>query len=135
MGRRALARVGCVLAVAFTVTAGCGQESDKPAADASTVEGDGERGFRGTLDFAKAIPGAVASIADLEGNPGAVPFTALINDTGHLTLLTIKMGEAVPGLRDLLVSYTEFGKPVDVTPPPADQTTAATPDVIALLKA
>lgn len=87
-----------------------------------TSTGDGT--YRGTLDLTKAAASGV-SVDVLGGKGDAVPFTATVDDQGRLSSLTIDLTAVDPALGTVKTTYSGFGEPVTVTPPPANEVTEA----------
>lgn len=101
-----------------------------------TVERDGDRGYRGTLDPSRSRSAGGGNTGN--GNTGGagkiVPFTATVDDQGRLTALTIELGAVVRGAGDIRATYLGFGQPVTVEPPPASEVVDAPADVVARLR-
>ncbi|HEX5542572.1 MAG TPA: hypothetical protein VFX60_13605 [Micromonospora sp.] len=83
------------------------------------IERDGDRGFKGTMDLTKS------SNADDEtkamGDKAKVPFTVRLDDQGRLVEFSMDMTAVSPEVGKLTVTYSDFGTPVSVEKPPADE--------------
>jgi hypothetical protein len=88
---------------------------------AVTVTNTGPGQFKGTLDVSK-LRGPLGVARD--GADAVVPFTATVNADGYLTGLTITAKRITA-----TVSFTDFGKAVQVSAPPAKDVTNA-PDIV-----
>lgn len=109
-----------------------------PAGAAALLENLGEvtqvddHTFEGTVDLTQVEGSALANeqtLSQLGAEASKLPFTARIDDQGRLVSFVMEI-PAIDGApaQTLEVTYHDFGAPVDVTPPPADQVTEA-PDV------
>lgn len=87
-----------------------------------TVEQVDEHTFKSELDMTKArsdiIDGQLA--ATLPEDATKWPLTATIDEQGRLTGLVITFAHLTPP-KSMEIRYFDYGTPVDVTPPPADQ--------------
>ncbi len=94
------------------------------------VERDGARGFKGTLDLTKSPTIDKNTVKALGPKATAMPFTAQADEQGRLTAMEIDMKSLDPSAGTILVRYSDFGTPVDVEKPAADQVTEAPPALI-----
>jgi hypothetical protein len=95
-----------------------------------TVAGQHATHYRASIDYAKVaakLPDSAASQRDELSKLGKVPADVWINDDDrvvkmHLVVDAASLG-ASAGTAELTMEITDFGVPVDVQAPPADQTT------------
>ncbi|WP_412543232.1 hypothetical protein R8Z50_12390 [Longispora sp. K20-0274] len=84
--------------------------------------------FYGTVDLTKL--GGVSSLEQLKlGDVTKTAFTAKVDPQGRLTKLSVSLGTA----GEITASYTEVGKPVTVTAPPAADVVEAPEGVLGSL--
>ncbi|HEX5596423.1 MAG TPA: hypothetical protein VFX61_10450 [Micromonosporaceae bacterium] len=83
------------------------------------IERDGDRGFKGTMDMAKAADADDETKA--MGDKAKVPFTVRLDDQGRMVEFMLDMTEMSPEFGKLTVTYSDFGAPVTVEKPAADQ--------------
>ena len=95
-----------------------------------TVAGQHATHYRASIDYAKVaakLPDSAASQREELSKLGKVPADVWINDDDrvvkmHLVIDAGSLG-ASAGTAELTMEITDFGVPVDVQAPPADQTT------------
>lgn len=83
------------------------------------VERDGDLGFKGTLDLTKSPTADPESLKMFGDKVKAVPFTAKVDPQGRLVEMSVATEGVSPLLGEMRVSYDNFGKPVEITPPKA----------------
>ncbi|HEX6968463.1 MAG TPA: hypothetical protein VF174_06605 [Micromonosporaceae bacterium] len=87
-----------------------------------TVERDGDRGFKGTIDLTKTKETVdEETVKALGDKASAVPFTAKVDDQGRLVEMVIDMSAIDPKLGKMTTTYSDFGAPVDIKAPPASE--------------
>jgi hypothetical protein len=97
----------------------------------SDVKKDGPGMFSGTIDLTKTSPNpAVAALGD---KVKALPFAAKVDDQGRLTSTEIDMNAIDAAAGKTTATYSDFGSPVSVEPPPAGETVPAPDEVVKLL--
>jgi hypothetical protein len=88
--------------------------------------------IKGTTDLSKSAPKLIpaSSVAKLDATSKVVPFVVTLDDQGRITkiVLTLPKIESLPAA-DLTVNYAGYGSAVQITAPPAANTTPA-PDLI-----
>ncbi|HEY6533627.1 MAG TPA: hypothetical protein VIY72_15065 [Acidimicrobiales bacterium] len=86
--------------------------------------------YRGKLDPEDAVAAADPETADevrrafRESGMGTIPFTAFVDDDGMVRRLDMEMTMELYGLSmtvHMVMDLYDFGAPITVTPPPADQ--------------
>ncbi|NUR50729.1 MAG: LppX_LprAFG lipoprotein [Hamadaea sp.] len=98
-----------------------------------SAEWDGEYAVKGTLDMSKSPTATEQAKQQLGDKAKAVPFTATIDRNGYLTGMTLDMNAMMPGTGSMTASYSNFGEPVTVTVPPANQVTPMPAELIAAM--
>ena len=85
------------------------------------VERTADGRFTGTIDMTKAegVNGGAAAL--LGEKARAVPFTATVDAEGRLTSFEVDMSGINSAAGKMTTTYSDFGTPVDVQRPPADQ--------------
>lgn len=101
----------------------------------TSVERSGERGFTGTLDLTKAPRYSQGNLRQLGAKATKVPFTAATDAQGRLTELTLDLAGLGPGVGEIKSTYSDFGTPVAVEPPPSTQVGELPADLSGLLNA
>lgn len=109
-----------------------------PANAAALLQGLGEvervdeRTFRGTIDLTRAPDSSFADdqvLAELGDGAQTLPFTATVDDEGRLSEFAIDMpAMATVPAQQMVVRYYDYGTPVEINPPPADEVSEA-PDL------
>ncbi|BCJ66587.1 hypothetical protein [Polymorphospora rubra] len=99
--------------------------ADRMIKSMAEVRRDGPNNFAGTLDLSQAPAGSFGIQQALGANASALPFTATVDGSGRLTNLDVDLTPVEPTLGTLKMTYSDFGAPVEVTAPPADQTVDA----------
>lgn len=102
----------------------------------ATVERTGEGRYRGTLDLTKATDQSVVNKSTLDqlgDRAKAVPFEATVDAQGRLANLKMDLGllQGIPTVID--VTYSDFGAPVTVTKPAANDVVEAPAEVYQFL--
>ncbi|MEW1586474.1 hypothetical protein AB0283_13635 [Micromonospora vinacea] len=95
------------------------------------VERNGELGFTGTFDITKC-PGMRGDFFKRFGEKAkAVPFDAKVDDQGRLTYIFINLSAIDSGFTGgSTATYSDFGLPVTIEKPAADQTVEAPAKVV-----
>lgn len=101
----------------------------------TAVERSGERGFTGTLDLTKAPRYSQGNLKQLGAKATKVPFTAATDAQGRLTELTLDLAGLGPGVGKIKSTFSDFGTPVAVEPPPSTQIGELPADLSGLLTA
>jgi hypothetical protein len=96
---------------------------------AGTVQRVGDRGYKGTIDLTK-VPDASSlseqQLTALGAKAKSVPFRATVDSQGRLVTLDIDLPAAgSEPAQKVTTAYTDFGTPVEVTKPGADEVTEA----------
>jgi hypothetical protein len=91
----------------------------KMLAASTEVSKTGEHKFAGKVDLTKSPTFNSSAAKGLAGKMSAVPFTAEVNDQGQLTELVFDLQSVASGAGSMTTKYSDYGKPVDVTAPPA----------------
>jgi hypothetical protein len=94
-----------------------------------TVAGEHATHYRASIDYSKVLdelPNATDEMRDALGKLGTVPADVWINDDDrvvkmHFTMDTSGFGGGA-GTAEVTMEITDFGVPIDVQAPPADQT-------------
>jgi hypothetical protein len=102
-----------------------------PLSKALTVQRSGDRHFTGTFDTAAL--GQALSITPPSPGPSASPaptvaFTADLDSKGRLTHYHLDVPRTKGGTYPMDLAFSDFGTPVTVQAPPADQVTESTPN-------
>jgi hypothetical protein len=104
-----------------------------------TVEQVGPGTYEGVADLNQAAAAAdesqraaLTTAASMAENASSVPYEATIDDQGRLTRLFYTI-ETLAGPTETELVLSDFGEPVQVEAPPADQVWAATDDLYAVL--
>jgi hypothetical protein len=91
-----------------------------------------EHSYKGTFDMTKSPTANQAALGKLGDKVKTVPFTATTDAQGRLTEMNVDLSAVQPGLQPLRTTYSDFGAPVNVDKPPADQTMEAPQQVLDL---
>ena len=84
------------------------------------VEQVDDRTFEGEIDLTKADSAMIDE--ETLGGATTLPFTATLDEQGRLTQMEVDLPEAEGMPADnLVVRYFDFGQPVEITPPPAEE--------------
>ena len=99
-----------------------GAAMTKSLEKAADVQRAGDNGFIGTLDLAASakavgVPAPKASSA----GPARVPFEAGTDNAGRLVRYTLDTPDGDSGTSKVTIAFSDFGLPVNVQAPPADQ--------------
>lgn len=87
-----------------------------------TVRKVDEVTFEGELDAVAMSEFMVGTTLDLSASVPAFPFTAVVDDQGRLVRLSLTIPDMPPGVPDTMeFTYFDFGVPVEISPPPADE--------------
>lgn len=123
---------------------GIDPEGSDPSGAAELLAGLGEvekvddHTYRGELDLTSTDSAVVDEemLAEWGDGAAAAPFTATLDDEGRLTKFTLDM-PAMAGqpAQTMEITYYDFGAPVDITLPPADQVSDMPLDLLELLNA
>ncbi|WP_144022952.1 MULTISPECIES: hypothetical protein [Asanoa] len=98
----------------------------------SDVKKDGPGTFSATIDLTKTATNKKE--ADRMGDAYmALPFSATVDGHGRLATTTIDLSTAADGGGKNTARYFDFGSPVSIEPPPANQTVPAPETVVKLL--
>jgi len=89
-----------------------------------TVERDGERSFKGSMDITKSRNANQESLKTLGDKAKAIPFTAKVDDQGRLIEITVDMKSVLASLGEMKTTYSNFGEPVEVSKPAGSVTDA-----------
>lgn len=95
-----------------------------------SVEYDGERAFKGTIDLTKSPTADEATLETLGDKAKEVPFTAKVDGEGRLVELVIDLSAIEPSLKAVKTRYFDFGTQVDVEAPPASETIEAPAELL-----
>jgi hypothetical protein len=95
-----------------------------------TVAGEHAVHYRASIDYAKVaakLPDSASAVRDQLAKLGTVPADVWIDDSDRVVKMQMKIDasafSAGAGTADMTMEITDFGVPVDVQAPPADQTT------------
>jgi hypothetical protein len=84
------------------------------------VEQVDDRTFQGEIDLTQADSAMIDE--EMLGGTTMLPFTAILDEEGRLTQLEVDFPEMEGMPADnLVVRYFDFGQPVEITPPPAEE--------------
>jgi hypothetical protein len=95
----------------------------------------GPYGFAGTVDLTRTPKYSPATLRALGVKAAAVPFTARTDRQGRLVQLTVDMSAIASGAGKANTWFSDFGVDVDVTRPPADETTELPEDLRSAINA
>lgn len=83
--------------------------------------------FQGEIDPSKAEEGMIDQ--EMLGDAATVPFTATLDDQGRLTQIALDLPD-MEGMPDsMVVRYYDFGQPVEIGPPPAEEVSEMPPEL------
>ncbi|AVT30455.1 MULTISPECIES: hypothetical protein [unclassified Plantactinospora] len=100
-----------------------------------SVDRVGEREFKGTLDLAKSPTADPESLKVFGDKVHAVPFTATVDAQGRLVEIVADTMTVSPLIGDMKVSYDNFGKPVEITPPKSSEVVEMPAEMLGLMDA
>ncbi|MFV2085180.1 hypothetical protein [Micromonospora sp. LOL_021] len=101
----------------------------------TTAEWTGDGTVAGELDMRKSPTIDEQTLEILGDGPALAPFTAVIDGEGRLVELVVDADRALPGLGEITSRYSNFGEPVNLTAPPADEVVPLPDELLGLLEA
>jgi hypothetical protein len=118
----------------FNVITGDDPLGVRATVDAVTeVKRTGTGSFAGLVDLTRTPRYSKQTLSALGAKASAVPFTARIDGQGRLIELTTELSALVSGAGTATTRFSDFGVPVEVERPPADETTEAPSDLRSVL--